>query len=126
MQMMKHNYDINDPANVDLVDEEAMDNMYRLITEQATYDSISQRKGRVLMIVNPFDEDTNVDQLIETLIEYYSLPDVEMYERCAELLKIKKSNQGYDQIQELISNWLPSEYPLDFDPNWDIEDDNDR
>ena len=122
---MKHNYDINDPANVDLIDEEAMDNMYRLITKQDTYDSISVRKGRVLMIINPMDDDTDMNELIETLIEYYSAPDIEMYERCAELVKIKKSKSGLKSIQKALSNWLPADL-MDFDPNWDIEDDNDR
>jgi|21_taG_2_1085346.scaffolds.fasta_scaffold00066_34 hypothetical protein len=125
MQKMKHNYDINDPANVDLIDEEAMDNMYRLITKQDTYDSISVRKGRVLMIINPMDDDTDMNELIETLIEYYSAPDIEMYERCAELVKIKKSKSGLKSIQKALSNWLPADL-MDFDPNWDIEDDNDR
>ena len=46
MQKMKDNYDINDPANSDLIISESMDNMYKVITKKETYDSLSKKKGR--------------------------------------------------------------------------------
>ena len=34
---MKHNYDINDPANDDLIISESMDNMYKLNRDQTEH-----------------------------------------------------------------------------------------
>lgn len=118
MQTMKENYDINDPDNIDLVDREAMDNMYNLITKRETYDTISKQKGRVLMVFNPLDGEPDIDELIDILIEYYSSPDLEMYERCAELVIVKQSDD------KSIEDVWESDH-IDFDADWDLED-NDR
>jgi len=118
MQTMNSNYDINDPDNNDLIVHESMDNVYSIITKQDTYHTISERKGRVLMLFNPFDKRPDVDELIDTLIEYYALPDIEMYERCAELVKLKQSDKKFS-VEDIF------ESDIEFDPDWDIED-NDR
>ena len=117
MQMMKDNYDINDPDNDDLIVAESMDNMYSIITKEETYDSLLDAKGRVLMLFNPLDGTPAIDNLIDQLIEYYSSPDVEMYERCAILVDIKKSDN-------VSKRYLKSalEPDLDFNLDWTNND----
>jgi hypothetical protein len=91
---MKRPYDINDPENEDLIISESMDNAYRMITLKDTYDSLHKSRGRVFMLFNPVEgskEDT--DLLIDTLIDYYSDESLEEYEKCAELLKVKRSKK---------------------------------
>ena len=115
MQMTNDNYDINDPANDDLIVSESMNNMFNIITKRETYDSIVEKNnGRMLMIYNPLTQTPDIDELIDTLIDYYSSPDIEMYERCAELVKIKNDESSADDFID-----------FDFVPDWDIED-NDR
>ena len=94
MQMnTRKQYDPQDPKNEDLIISESMDNAYRMITQKDTYASLERKRGgRVFMLFNPIEgskEDT--DLLIDTLIDYYSDPEIEEYEKCAELLKIKQS-----------------------------------
>lgn len=94
MYKMKKPYDINDPKNEDLIISESMDNAFRMITQRDTYDSLHKQRGRVFMLFNPVEgskEDTNL--LIDTLIDYYSDEEVEEYEKCAELLKVKKTKK---------------------------------
>ena len=116
MQMIEDNYDINDPANNDMIVSESMDNMFNIITKRETYDSIVKANGRVLMTFNPLKETPIVDDLIDDLIDYYSGPDVEMYERCAELVRLKKSdNKSMEGMYDSI----------EFEMDWGL-DNNDR
>tara|TARA_R110000744_G_scaffold238958_2_gene356371 strand:+ start:738 stop:1097 length:360 start_codon:yes stop_codon:yes gene_type:complete len=119
MQRMKSNYDITDPENDELIVSESMDNMFQIITKQETYSTLSQQKGRVLMMFNPLSGLPDVNQLIDTLIEYYSSEDIEMYERCTELVKIKKSGSKL-----VHADIFESEFDFD-EEDWDSED-NDR
>tara|TARA_R110001592_G_scaffold67906_2_gene208080 strand:+ start:1679 stop:2062 length:384 start_codon:yes stop_codon:yes gene_type:complete len=127
MQKMKDNYDINDPANSDLIISESMDNMYKVITKKETYDSLSKKKGRVLMTFNPLDDQPNIDEIIDDLINYYSSEDVEEYEKCAELVRIKDTDPVMDPIMEYFEfDYERDDGPdIDFEADWDVED-NDR
>ena len=124
MQMMKHNYDINDPANDDLIVSESMDNMYKVITKRETYDSLSKKKGRVLMTFNPLESQPDVDQIIDDLISYYSSDYIEEYEKCAELVRIKNNNPDVDPLMEYFEfDYQRGGPDIDFDPDWDIDND---
>jgi hypothetical protein len=116
---MKGNYNINDPENSDLIISESMDNMFQIITKQETYTSLCEQKGRVLMTFNPLSRLPDINKLIDTLIEYYSSEDIELYERCAELVKIKESGSKL-----IHADLFESEFEFD-EEDWDIED-NDR
>ena len=90
--MEQMNYNEEEP-NDDMIISESMDNAYRILTQKDTYESLSMRKrGRVYVPFNPTKaRPEKLDELLDNMIEYYALPDIEEYERCAELLKIKQS-----------------------------------
>ena len=73
----------------------------------------------MLRIFNPLEVTPTLDELIDDLIEYYSDSDIEMYERCAELLKMKNS----DELNSF--DFIPLDMDIDFEADFDIED-NDR
>ena len=123
MQKMKHNYDINDPANDDLIISESMDNMYKVITKRETYDSISKKKGRVLMTFNPLEVQPDIDFIIDDLIDYYSGPDIEEYEKCAELLRIKQDQPNIDPLMEYYEFDYQRGGPTEPFDDWSIDND---
>ena len=96
MQMKDKYYNMDDLDNEALIVSESMENMYNIITKRETYSSILKKNDRVLMIFNPLKESPTVDDLIDKLVEYYSGSDIEEYEKCAELLKIKNSDSQSD------------------------------
>lgn len=94
MGRMNNYYNDEEEPTEDVLISESMDNAYRIITQKDTYESLSIRKrGRVYVPFNPMRSGSeDIDELIDTMISYYASPDIEEYERCAELLKIKQSD----------------------------------
>jgi hypothetical protein len=66
--------------------EEAMNNAYQIVTGQFTFDEILERDDEACI---PFDIRTEGPD-IEGMIEYFI--ETEEYEKCAELVKLKKDN----------------------------------
>ena len=67
--------------------EKSIENTYLLITNKKTIDEICLENEIPLFFIEP-EELTNQD--IEEMIEYFG--EVEEYEKCNELLKLKKEN----------------------------------
>ena len=91
----------------------AMENTYMILTGKATWSSLMdkvsmqpgsvQQHNDVALLFNPMDDnynpdfphlhnDTNSDELIESMIDYYV--ETEEYEKCAEIVKIKEKKYG--------------------------------
>jgi|TARA_R100000081_G_C4736217_1_gene126250 hypothetical protein len=70
--------------------DKAFDNSYLVLTNKATIEELLERKSKYgmkgIMMFDPGDEPD--EDLFDDVIYYYE--DLEEYERCAELLKIKK------------------------------------
>jgi hypothetical protein len=67
---------------------EAFDNAYLIITGKSTFDEILDSKDEVMLPFNVLeDEECDVD----ILIQYYE--GEEEYEKCSELMKIKKTKR---------------------------------
>ena len=76
--------------------ERAMQNAYQIITKKKTLDDIYydfEKNGveDFYLPFNPLDEDGRSPDVIDMVIEYYT--STEEYEKCAELVKIKKKCQ---------------------------------
>ena len=70
--------------------EAAYDNAYIVITERMTFDELIEKKleDDNDALVMAFDPNDGPDmEVIMNMIEHYSGPDYEEYEKCAELLK---------------------------------------
>lgn len=107
----KHTNDEPDYIDDELMVEECMEHAYSIITGKATYDSLLVKYGRVMMPYDPSSSrDLDSDELIDLLITHYEHPDLEEYEKCAELFEIKK--HGKINIKELYRN-------KEFDSQWD-------
>ncbi len=79
---------------------EAMTNGYNLVIGKLTYEQLLDSDGHDgggLWLPTGFDEAASVDQLIE----YFQQPDIEDYEKCAELVKIKNYLEDTGQSDEL-------------------------
>ena len=79
---------------------EAMINGYMLVVGKLTYEQLldeDSNDGGGLWLPTGFDESTSIDQLIE----YFSSPEIEEYEKCAELVNIKKHLKKTGQSDEL-------------------------
>jgi len=79
---------------------EAMINGYMLVVGKLTYEELldaDSDDGGGLWLPTGFDEAASVDQLIE----YFAQPEIEEYERCAELVKIKEYLEETGQNDEL-------------------------
>tara|TARA_R100000808_G_scaffold16168_1_gene36684 strand:+ start:13 stop:288 length:276 start_codon:yes stop_codon:yes gene_type:complete len=73
--------------------EEAMNNAYELITKQKTVDDIyfdleNDDYDTYYLPFDPTNEDGRTPAIIDMVIDYYT--STEEYEKCAELVKIKK------------------------------------
>ena len=71
----------------------AMRNAYFIITKRKTLDDIyyDLEEGRIDSLPLPFDplhEDGRTEDVIDVVIEYFT--STEEYEKCAELVKLKK------------------------------------
>jgi hypothetical protein len=70
--------------------EKAFDNSYLVLTKKTTFEELFEKKSkfgmRAVMMFDPGEEPD--EDLFDDVIYYYE--DLEEYERCAELLKIKK------------------------------------
>ena len=99
----KHTNDEQDYMNDELLVDECMEHAYSIITGKATYDSLLIKYGRVMMPYDPTsNRDLDSDDLIDLLIAHYEDPQLEEYEKCAELLEIKQ--RGKINIKELYRN----------------------
>lgn len=79
---------------------EAMINGYNLVVGKLTYEQLldaDSYDGGGLWLPTGFDESASIDQLIE----YFSQPDIEEYEKCAELVKVQKYLKKTGQRDEL-------------------------
>ena len=96
--------------------DSAMNNTYLILTGKATYEALldveSMQSGditqhvKTALLFNPMTDDydpkfphlhndVDGDELIESMIEYYV--EIEEYEKCAELVKIKESRYGTER-----------------------------
>ena len=70
--------------------EQAFENSYKVLTRKASFEDLLDLKQeygvKAVMIFNPADDAD--EDVYNDLIYYYE--DLEQYERCAELLKIKR------------------------------------
>ena len=82
----------------------------------ASTDVVPDSPENNFMTFNPLQETPNIDDLIDDLIDYYSGSDIEMYERCAELVRLKKSD---DKSMEGMYD------SIEFEMDWGL-DNNDR
>ena len=75
--------------------EEAMENAYLIITKKLTLDDIYMKfeedgvLNKFYLPFDPIQEDGRSNDVIDMVIEYYT--GTEEYEKCAELVKIKKA-----------------------------------
>lgn len=69
----------------DIVDE-AYYNSYLVITERVTFEELADGDNKTLLVAHDPDEGIKQDLLV-SMIKYYSSPDKEEYEKCGELLK---------------------------------------
>ena len=85
---------------------EAMVNGYMLVVGKLTYEQLLDGDGHDgggLWLPTGFDESASIDQLIE----YFQQPDIEEYEKCAELVKIKeylKETGQNDELTKIYNN----------------------
>ena len=71
--------------------DQAMNNAYEFITQKQTLSNIINKLDRMEDYPLPFDptfENGRSADVIDIVIEYFT--EIEEYEKCAELLKIKK------------------------------------
>ncbi len=70
----------------------AMENAYNILTGSDTFESLFEEDAnRVALPFNPYSENVNFTEVIDTLIEHYT--EMEWYERCAILVKLKKNGR---------------------------------
>jgi len=99
-----------------LILRSAMENTYMILTGRATWDSLMDKASMqpgsvdqhidVALLFDPMDDnynpkfphlhnDIDVNELFESMIDYYV--ESEEYEKCGEILKNTKSNNGTER-----------------------------
>tara|TARA_B100001094_G_C17788938_1_gene603395 strand:- start:291 stop:536 length:246 start_codon:yes stop_codon:yes gene_type:complete len=68
---------------------EAMNYAYLIVTKKATFEDLVDKEDEVMLPYNILEEE---DVNFEMLIEYFE--EEEEYEKCADLMKIKKSKEN--------------------------------
>ena len=68
--------------------EDTMHWSYLLITKQMTFDELLDSDEDFGLIYNPDDEDSNFDEAIDTLLDFFIYR--EEYEKCQDLVDVRK------------------------------------
>ncbi len=68
--------------------EDTMYWSYLLITKQMTFDELLDSDEDFGLIYNPDDEDSNFDEAIDTLLDFFIYR--EEYEKCQDLVDVRK------------------------------------
>jgi len=68
--------------------EDTMYWSYLLITKQMTFDELLDSDEDFGLIYNPDDEDSNYDETIDTLLDFFIYR--EEYEKCQDLVDVRK------------------------------------
>ena len=68
--------------------EDTMYWSYLLITKQMTFDELLDSDEDFGLIYNPDDEDSNYDEAIDTLLDFFIYR--EEYEKCQDLVDVRK------------------------------------
>jgi hypothetical protein len=68
---------------------EAMNYAYLIVTKKATFEDLVDKEDEVMLPYNILEEE---DVNFEMLIQYFE--EEEEYEKCADLMKIKKSKEN--------------------------------